>query len=179
MPRSPPEISTHRTAAGSGCCGASGTAGVSGTSAASGGTGSAAGFRPSSGTTMVGSSSGAGVGGSGFSGSASSAGALGSSTGAGSSSDRLNVSSNSSSYKSQPSCRLFSAGAKGHSGRRNCRPTLPRTSLCSSLPVKSGPAACLWTIACGFDKFPLNNIAQFLEKRKWEPNDFSRSSHFF
>ena len=32
---------------------------------------------------------------------------------------------------------------------------------------------------CGFDKFPLNNIAQSGEKRKWAPAIFSRSSHFF
>jgi hypothetical protein len=31
----------------------------------------------------------------------------------------------------------------------------------------------------GFDKTPLNNIAQFAEKRKWKPPTFSRSFHFF
>ena len=35
----------------------------------------------------------------------------------------------------------------------------------------------LWQ--CGFDKFPLNNIAQSGEKIKWSPVIFSRSSHFF
>ena len=96
---------------------------------------------------------------------------------------RSNVSSNSSLYKSQTLLStIFGRSAS------SCQ------SLCggkgNSFPHPAGAASAHFFRSspalrrarrhlCGFDKFPLNNIAQSGEKIKWSPVIFSRSSHFF
>ena len=96
---------------------------------------------------------------------------------------RSNVSSNSSLYKSQT---LLST-IFGRSASR----VKPLRREGNSFPHPAGAALCSLFRSrpalrrarrhlCGFDKFPLNNIAQSGEKIKWSPVIFfSRSSHFF
>ena len=172
MPRSPPEISTHRPpCAGHSACG-SFWAGRS----AAGRAGSAFGSGCFSSTmTRVGSSAMGGTAAAGF------AGAGCGTTGpcaAGSSLCRSKVSSNSSSYKSRIllSCSLPCTRCTG----RRCffAPTACRLRP-FLLRSKSGARRGGRALKMGFDKTPLNNIAQFAEKRKWKLPTFSRSFHFF
>ena len=97
---------------------------------------------------------------------------------AGSSLCRSKVSSNSSSYKSRIllSCSLPCTRCTG----RRCvfAPTACRLRP-FLLRSKSGARRGRQLHKMGFDKTPLNNIAQFAEKRKWKLPTFSRSFHFF
>ena len=83
----------------------------------------------------------------------------------------------------KPSCPLFSAAAPlrvkaSAAGKETASPTPPE--LRSAHFFRSRPALRrARRHLCGFDKFPLNNIAQSGEKIKWSPVIFSRSSHFF
>ena len=97
----------------------------------------------------------------------------------GSSSGVSKVSSNSSSYKSTAllSCSLQRAICALQEGSAAHRPAEQRSvSFLRSSPVLRRARR---GIQMGFDKIPLNNIAQFAEKRKWKLLTFPRSFHFF
>ena len=97
----------------------------------------------------------------------------------GSSSGVSKVSSNSSSYKSTAllSCSLQRAICTLQEGSAAHRPAEQRSvSFLRSSPVLRRARR---GVQMGFDKIPLNNIAQFAEKRKWKLLTFPRSFHFF
>ena len=74
--------------------------------------------------------------------------------------------------------RGAAAENSGQEGKETASPTPPE--LRSAHFFRSSPALRrARRHLCGFDKFPLNNIAQSGEKIKWSPVIFSRSSHFF
>ena len=68
---------------------------------------------------------------------------------------------------------------KNPAGRKVPPSTAPMGCALLLFPVKAGPAASPLVCASGFDKLPLNNIAQFGEKRKWEPPSFHAVPTFF